>query len=70
MATESTNIDRLRDAGVIDDRYLTPAGREMVESIDLTDDEIAALRSLQEKAKLAPLHLGDPDNPVCPVWML
>jgi hypothetical protein len=64
------NVERLVKAGVITDKDLTEVGRAAINAIELTDDEIDALRSVQAKLGLEPLNLSDPDEPGAGIWRL
>jgi hypothetical protein len=66
-----SNVDRLVKAGIIDDTKLTQAGRDAINKIDLTDDEIYHLQSIQKKLNLGPIPLTGPDQqPGIGVWHL
>ena len=54
-----TNVERLVSEGIIVDTYLTAAGRDRINAIDLTNEDIAALKSIKEKLNLDPLQLAD-----------
>ncbi|QKC97124.1 hypothetical protein [Mesorhizobium sp. NZP2298] len=53
-----TNVERLVNAGVLDDTDLTTEGREAINAVpDLSDEEIEGLASVKEKLGLDKLDL-------------
>ncbi len=65
----ASNVDRLVTAGVLDDSDLTNEGRDAINGIDLSDDEIDNLKSIQKKLGLNKLYLTGPSGGVG-VWRL
>jgi hypothetical protein len=52
-----TNVTRLVRAGLLDETDLTEEGRHRINSIKLTDEEIATLVEIKNKLGLRPLKL-------------
>lgn len=64
-----SNVERLVEAGVLDDTALTTEGREAINAIDLSEAEITALTSVLDKLSLNPLNLEAPSRGIN-VWRL
>jgi hypothetical protein len=59
-----TNVTRLVRAGLLDDKNLTEEGRNKINSIDLTEEELATLVEIKNKLELHPLQLESPSRAV------
>ncbi|HVO03774.1 MAG TPA: hypothetical protein VMT54_16345 [Candidatus Cybelea sp.] len=55
-----TVVERLVNAGIIDDTYLTDAGKNLLNGVTISDAEIASLASMQQRLLLEPLQPQDP----------
>jgi hypothetical protein len=64
MPKGNTNVERLVAAGVLDDSYLTDDGRDAINGIKLTDQEIDNLKAVKEKLNLGALTWDDPKHAV------
>jgi hypothetical protein len=55
-----TNVERLVHAKVLDASGLTQPGRDKINGLYISDDEIAILKRFKEELGLDPLKLIDP----------
>jgi hypothetical protein len=57
MQKKKSNVERLVEAGVLDDSNLDAASRRKINRISLSDQEIKILKDFKDKLGLAPLQL-------------
>ena len=57
MQKKKSNVERLVEAGVLDDSNLDAASRRKINRISLSDQEIKILKDFKDKLRLAPLQL-------------
>jgi hypothetical protein len=62
MSNGGSNVERLVAAEVLDDSRLTEVGRQRINEMSLTDEEIAVLKTFKETLGLYPLQLTDPTD--------